>query len=158
MRAPDTPTERMRSFLFALLILSADAALDASALDISARTLKAATTTVTIGTSSTGFWSAMPSSPSLYSVAVGDKLQFKYDTYHNVYLMPSQAAYDSCDFSRATQLAAGAMVERVRAARSRGGAHTLADLDGPARGRALGLGRSASRNGGRRRRCGRRCG
>ena len=58
MRAPDTPTERMRSFLFALLTLPADAALDASALDISARTLAAATTTVTIGTSPQ-FWSAM---------------------------------------------------------------------------------------------------
>ena len=44
IRAPDNPTERMRSFLFALVILSADAALDASALDSSARTLAAATT------------------------------------------------------------------------------------------------------------------
>ena len=94
----------MRSFLFALLILSADAALDASALDISAATLAAATTTVTIGTS-TSFWSAIPSSPSSYSVAVGDKLQFKYNSAHNVYLMESEAKYEGCDFTGATELA-----------------------------------------------------
>ena len=99
MRAPDTPTERMRSFLFALLILSADAALDNSA-----ATLAAATTTVTIGTG-TMFWSAIPSSPSSYSVAVGDKLHFKYSNYHNVYLMASETAYNACDFTGATELA-----------------------------------------------------
>ena len=94
----------MRSFLFALLALSADAALDASALDTSAATLAAATTTVTIGTSPQ-FWSAMNQNPSSYSVAVGDKLQFKYNSYHNVYLMASAAKYESCDFSGATELA-----------------------------------------------------
>ena len=36
---------------------------------------------------------------------IGDKLSFKYTTYHNVYLMPSQEAYASCDFSAATELA-----------------------------------------------------
>ena len=99
MRAPDTPTERMRSFLFALLILSADAALDNSA-----ATLAVATTTVTIGTSPQ-FWSAMNQNPSSYSVAVGDKLSFKYSNWHNVYLMASETAYNACDFTGATELA-----------------------------------------------------
>ena len=94
----------MRSVLFALLALSADAALDASALDTSAATLAAATTTVTIGTSP-WFWVAIPSSPSSYSVAVGDKLHFKYSSNHNVYLVESAAKYDTCDFSGATELA-----------------------------------------------------
>ena len=82
----------------------ADSTSTASALDTSAAALAAATTTVTIGTSS-GFWSAIPSSPSSYSVAVGDKLHFKYNGYHNLYLMESVAKYDSCDFSGATELA-----------------------------------------------------
>ena len=51
------------------------------------------------------YWSAMPSSPSTYEVVIGDKLSFKYTEYHNVYLMPSQEAYESCDFSAATELA-----------------------------------------------------
>ena len=89
----------MRFFLFALLILSADAALDNSA-----ATLAAATTTVTIGTSPQ-FWSAMNQNPSSYSVAVGDKLSFKYSNYHNVYLMASETAYNDCDFTGATELA-----------------------------------------------------
>ena len=89
----------MRSYLFAFLALSADAALDSSA-----ATLAAATTTVTIGSSSS-YWSAMPSSPSSYSVAVGDKLRFRYNANHNLYLMESAAKYASCDFSGATELA-----------------------------------------------------
>ena len=89
----------MRSFLFALLILSADAALDNSA-----ATLAVATTTVTIGTSPQ-FWSAMNQNPSSYSVAVGDKLHFKYNSNHNVYLMASETAYNACDFTGATELA-----------------------------------------------------
>ena len=89
----------MRSYLFALLALSADAALDSSA-----ATIAAATSTVTIGSGSS-FWSAMPSIPSSYSVAVGDKLRFRYNTNHNLYLMESAAKYASCDFSGATELA-----------------------------------------------------
>ena len=99
MRLDGQPAEHMRSFLFALLILSADAALDNSA-----ATLAAATTTVTIGTSPQ-FWSAMNQNPSSYSVAVGDKLSFKYNNWHNVYLMESAAKYESCDFTEATELA-----------------------------------------------------
>ena len=89
----------MRSFLFSLLALSADAALDSSA-----ATLAAATTTVTIGSSSQ-YWSAMPSSPSSYSIAVGDKLKFQYNSNHNLYQMASAAKYASCDFTGATELA-----------------------------------------------------
>ena len=89
----------MRTCLFALLALSADAALDSSA-----ATLAAATNTVTIG-SGTSYWSAMPSNPSSYSLAVGDKLRFQYNSYHNLYLMESAAKYASCDFSGATELA-----------------------------------------------------
>ena len=73
-------------------------------LDSSAATLAAATNTVIIG-SSTSFWSAIPSSPSSYSVAVGDKLSFRYSSYHNLYLMASAAKYASCDFSGATEIA-----------------------------------------------------
>ena len=51
------------------------------------------------------FWSAIPSSPSSYSVTVGEKLRFKYNSYHNLYMMESAAKYDSCDFSGATELA-----------------------------------------------------
>lgn len=75
----------MRSALLVLLALSADAALDSSA-----ATLAAATNTVTIG-SGTSYWSAMPSNPSSYSLAVGDKLRFQYNSYHNLYLMESAA-------------------------------------------------------------------
>merc|ERR1719460_1900049 len=50
------------------------------------------------------FWSAIPSSPSSYSVAVGDKLSFRYSNYHNLYLMASKAAYESCDFSGGVEL------------------------------------------------------
>ena len=90
----------MRFYVFALLALSADATLDSST-----GTLAAATgTLVTIG-SGTMFWSTIPSVASSYSVAVGDKLSFKYNSYHNVYLMASKAAYDGCDFAGATELA-----------------------------------------------------
>jgi len=51
------------------------------------------------------YWSTIPSSPSSYVIDVGDKLIFKYTAYHNVYLMPSEAAYEACDFSNATELA-----------------------------------------------------
>ena len=93
----------MRSALFVLLALSADAALDSSA-----ATLAAATNTVTIG-SGTSYWSAMPSNPSSYSLAVGDKLRFQYNSNHNLYLMESAAKYASCDFSGATELASASL-------------------------------------------------
>ena len=108
------------------LVSSATAALNASALDSSSAALNSLTnigSLVEIGASGTShghghshggesgsgdvheYWSAMPSSPSTYEVVVGDKLSFKYTEYHNVYLMPSPEAYESCDFSAATELA-----------------------------------------------------
>ena len=94
--------------LLLCLVSSATAALTASALDSSSAALTSVDNVgslVEIGSSSEGYWSAMPSSPSTYEVVIGDKLSFKYTTYHNVYLMPSQEAYASCDFSAATELA-----------------------------------------------------
>ena len=108
------------------LVSSATAALNASALDSSSAALNSLTnigSLVEIGASGTShghghshggesgsgdvheYWSAMPSSPSTYEVVIGDKLSFKYTEYHNVYLMPSQEAYRSCNFSDATELA-----------------------------------------------------
>ena len=109
------------------LVSSATAALSASALDSSSAALNSLDnigSLVEIGSQSAiddghghshgggsgsddihKYWSAMPSTPSTYEVVIGDKLSFKYTTYHNVYLMPSQEAYASCDFSAATELA-----------------------------------------------------
>ena len=109
------------------LVSSAAAALSASALDSSSAALNSLDnigSLVEIGSQSAiddghghshgggsgsddvhKYWSAMPSTPSTYEVVIGDKLSFKYTTYHNVYLMPSQEAYASCDFSAATELA-----------------------------------------------------
>ena len=39
------------------------------------------------------------------SIAVGTALAFRFSTGHNVWLMPSEAAYVACDFSQATELA-----------------------------------------------------
>ena len=36
---------------------------------------------------------------------MGDKLHFKYNSAHNVYLMASETAYNDCDFTGATELA-----------------------------------------------------
>ena len=112
--------------LLLCLVSSATAALTASALDSSSAALNSLTnigSLVEIGASGTShghghshggesgsgdvheYWSAMPSSPSSYKVVIGDKLSFKYSEYHNVYLIPSQEAYRSCNFSDATELA-----------------------------------------------------
>ena len=113
--------------LLLCLVSSATAALTASALDSSSAALTSVDNVgslVEIGSSGESgdghghshgggsgsddvhkYWSAMPSSPSTYEVVIGDKLSFKYSEYHNVYLMPSQEAYRSCNFSDATELA-----------------------------------------------------
>ena len=36
---------------------------------------------------------------------MGEKLRFKYNSFHNLYMMESAAKYDSCEFSGATELA-----------------------------------------------------
>lgn len=74
-------------------------------LDSSASALSSAAESLHIGKSADNYWSAMPSSPSSYCVSPNTKLTFQYSRYHNVYLMPSEAAYDACDFSSATELA-----------------------------------------------------
>ena len=92
--------------LLLCLVSSATAALTASALDSSSAALTSVDnirSLVEIGSSSERYWSVMPSSPSTYEVVIGDKLSFKYNAFHNVYLMPSQEAYWSCDLSAATE-------------------------------------------------------
>ena len=99
--------------------------LDSSALDSSESALAGATSEVVIGGADAKqddghehdhgggdgsddvheYWSSIPSTPSSYTVSVGDKLSFKYSAYHNVFLLPSPSAYDNCDFSGATELA-----------------------------------------------------
>ena len=76
-----------------------------SPLDSSPAAVAAAATTLTIGTEPQ-FWSQMMSTPATYSAAIGTKLVFRYSAYHNLYLLPSKAALDGCDFSEALQLAA----------------------------------------------------
>ena len=58
---------------------------------------------MTIG-ASPNFWSVIPSTNVSYNIVVGYKLSFRYSSYHNVYLMASEDAYDSCDFTGATEL------------------------------------------------------
>ena len=79
--------------------------LAANALDSSTGALSAATTTVTVG-SADQHWSEMPSSPATYWVSVGDKLSFRYNTNHNVWVLPTRADYDSCNMAGGTELAA----------------------------------------------------
>lgn len=78
-------------------------ALAPSDLDTSASALASVATAVTIGTASS-YWSDIPSEPSSYSVAFGSKLRFQYNSNHNVWLLPSKADYEACDFSGGTQL------------------------------------------------------
>ena len=62
--------------------------------------------TIQIGADSySGNWNSIPASPMNYGALVGDVLQFEYSPSHNVWLMPSEAAYEACDFSGATELA-----------------------------------------------------
>ena len=39
------------------------------------------------------------------TVGIDDEVVFKWEGVHNVYKMPSKAAYDACDFSEAAELA-----------------------------------------------------
>merc|ERR1712178_384464 len=91
---------RMLSVLPAIL-LSSSALTD---LDSSTNATDAAVNVTTIG-SSPQYWSSIRQSPSEYSITVGDKISFRYSAGHNVWLMPTQEAFDNCDFSGATELA-----------------------------------------------------
>ena len=37
----------------------------------------------------------IPSTPATYTTAVGTRLVFRFSDYHNLWLLPSRAAYDS---------------------------------------------------------------
>ena len=39
------------------------------------------------------------------TVTVGTDVVFKWSNFHDVYQLPDKAAYDNCDFSKATKLA-----------------------------------------------------
>jgi hypothetical protein len=47
----------------------------------------------------------MPSSPTAYTITVGDKLRFSYSSSHNVWKMSSASKYEACDFGGGTELA-----------------------------------------------------
>ena len=81
--------------------------LNASSLDSSAAAVSSAKSLVVInGDDSDGeFWSEIPSMPNAYSITVGSAISFRYNNGHNVWLMPTEAAYDACDFNAATELA-----------------------------------------------------
>jgi len=51
------------------------------------------------------FWSAMPSSPTMYTVPTGTALTFWYSAAHNLYLLETHAGYESCDLGHSTELA-----------------------------------------------------
>ena len=59
-----------------------------------------------IGQSSSvpSYWSAIPSSPSSYVTTVGTALTVRYSAAHDVWLLPSRAAWSACDFSAALML------------------------------------------------------
>ena len=73
-------------------------------LDTSAAAVQAATASREIGTEPF-FWNAIPQPIASYNVHTGTLLTFKFSNSHNLWLMDSQAAYDACDFSGATELA-----------------------------------------------------
>ena len=87
-----------------LVFASSLSQLGPSALDSSSSSLSAATSVVTIG-SQPLYWSAIPSTPSSYNVSVGTTLSFHYSDHHNVELVNSRSAFDSCDFTGSTELA-----------------------------------------------------
>ena len=76
-----------------------------ASLDTSAAAVQAATASLEIGTQASWFWNAMPQPASSYDVSTGTRLTFKFSDSHNLWLMGSQAEYDACDFTGATELA-----------------------------------------------------
>ena len=94
--------------LAALVCTAAQGAvLTTASIDSSAAAVMSATSTVIINGDGPyqEFWSAIPSTPSSYTVATGTALSFRYTTGHNVWLLPSEEAFNACDFSSATELA-----------------------------------------------------
>ena len=103
----DVLAQMLLSVLLAVLFCTTFASvLGPSALDSSEVAVADASVT-TVG-SAPNYWSSIPTSPSTLTVTAGDALAFKYSSFHNVYALPSAAAYESCDFSGAHMLADGA--------------------------------------------------
>ena len=81
--------------------------LTAAALDSAVAAVASAASTVIINGDGLfeAFWSEIPSTPSSYTVAAGTALSFRYTSGHNVWLLPTEEAFNACDFSSATELA-----------------------------------------------------
>ena len=98
-----------RSMLAVLALSTAahGAVLTAAALDSAAAAVASAASTVIINGDGPyeQFWSDIPSTPSSYTVAAGTALSFRYTSGHNVWLLPTEEAFNACDFSAATELA-----------------------------------------------------
>merc|ERR1712087_380372 len=52
------------------------------------------------------YWNPLQQKKKSYTIEGGDVLSFRYNRQHNVWLMPTQDAFNRCDFSKATELAA----------------------------------------------------
>ena len=110
-RAAPTLGERevqaMLSSVLALCTAAPGAVLTAAALDSAAAAVAGAASTVIINGEGPyeEFWSKIPSMPSSYTVAAGTVLSFRYTSGHNVWLMPTEQAFNDCDFSAAVELA-----------------------------------------------------
>ena len=97
----------MLSSVLALCTAASGAVLTAAALDSAAAAVAGAASTVIINGEGPyeEFWSKIPSTPSSYTVAAGTVLSFRYTSGHNVWLMPTEQAFNDCDFSAAVELA-----------------------------------------------------
>jgi hypothetical protein len=95
------------SSVLALFTAAPGMVLTAAALDSAADAVASAASTVIINGEGPydEFWSKIPSTPSSYTVAAGTVLSFRYTSGHNVWLMPTEKAFNDCDFSAAVELA-----------------------------------------------------
>jgi len=93
--------------MLALCTAAHGALLTAAALDSTAAAVASAAATVIINGDGPHklWWSEIPSTPSSYTVAAGTALSFRYTSGHNVWLLPTEEAFNACDFSGATELA-----------------------------------------------------
>ena len=93
--------------VLALCTAAHGAVLTAASLDNSAAAVASAAPTVIINGDGPHelWWSEIPSTPSSYTVAAGTALSFRYTSGHNVWLLPTEEAFNACDFSGATELA-----------------------------------------------------
>ena len=96
MHASDCHTLPQMCVVFLFCVVTA------ASFDTSASAVASATSTVTVG--GEAGWSPIPSDPTTYTASAGALLSFSYSGSHDVWLMPSLAAFDACDFSEATEL------------------------------------------------------